>query len=1037
MIVDNPIVHHTVALGKSLYTHGANIVTVAPGTKRPIASWKQFTVTRQKEQDIAVFLSALEHGRADRLAIVHYGGWVAIDLDARDHASNAADAPAAPDETLHAVLNALNLPPDYPWAGRSGGGRGFHVWLRCPDAPAKGGGGVAKLLPRADLPGSETIAGIEVRFGHCMTCLPHRPYRLDVQALDGPAGDIPLPAEMPFETLAARIEAFATPQQDHPRAARQPDRPDQAHKQSDAWFEEAKRRLDLAYDAERLAQVLARHLGGDVQEEHGSYRVTGHGGLIVTDRDGVTEWYNHSTRKGGGWAKALAMAFYGTAVPRGADYIAFLERAAQEVNVSLPPRPTSPAPARATDAGETLRGDVTGWAYTPITVKAPPSFPLSVFPPDAQRYAREVAASCEAAQEIVAQTMLSVIGVCLQRRVTVQARGGDWVEDTNVWTGIIAESGERKTSVFKIVLAPLTDYEQNKQPEYARRHREARAELEKKRRQLRRLEEDIRKGKAGGSAEEDWKALHIDVMAAEENIPPPKLSLFSSDITMEALVQQLRDYDGRYAILASEPRMFEALRQYSRTAAIPMTTLIEAYDNGEIKVTRARKDSVRADIGQPRVTLAIAFQPQTFVDLFRSNKNLRSGFLARFLWSLAPSLAGTRRFNAQPMNDEGKAWWRNLVIGLLDANLAGLRLTLCGHAAEMVRELNCDYDERSTSGGDLYRIKDWAARAGAHALRIACALHAMKHGKGILERPEIDAETMKAAITLVRDYFTHQARAVYDMFDSMPEAVDIGKVQAIEARLRTWDGDAFTARELYCKLRNSFHEMREFNRHLELFEMHKYIERVVSPPRRGRPSAAYRINPAIRTDAVPASPYATCQEPPDVAQEAPEAAPATLSEAVQDAPEAAPEPGGDGFFREAINAILGEDRRWGDAVDAYAHAAGLRRLEALDRIEQHIFAHAKRGIFDRCDLDGVFLATIPDGTRWFSVVDGAIASGAWTWHDGDRHGRISWTETIEYTRTLTSEADEFRDHSLEQASLADLLLIHREWRRRTGGASLP
>lgn len=1032
-MMTNTIVPQTVAFVKNLSTSGANILTIIPRSKQPVAEWKHLTTTRQDKESLTVFLAALERGRADRLAIVHYGGWVAIDLDARDHASIASNAPAIPEETLRAVLGVLGLPDDYPWAGRSGGGRGFHVWLRCPDAPRPAKGGVDTYLPRATLPGSETIAAIEVRYANHMTCFPRDAYGL----LEKP---FTLPVETSFRELKERLSAVCAP-----KALTLPLDPPRARGD---WFDEVHSALDRAYDARTLAQVFARHLGGDVQEERGAYRVTGHGGLLVTDKDGTAVWYNHTNGKGGGWAKGLALAFYGAdAVPEGKDYIAFLERAAQEVNVSLPSQTPSPAPARAREAGETARGGGTAWAYTPIKPEAPPSFPLNAFPPKAQCYAREVAASCEAAVEIVAQYMLGVTGVCMQRRVTVLAHGGR-EEDTNIWAAIIAESGERKTSALKHVVEPLDAYVVGKKSDYAQRHRKAVAELNKMKRRIKTLEEETRKGKANGDAEDELTALTIDVMDAEANLPPLELSLYSSDITMEGLVGQLDKYGGRYAILASEPRMFEALRQYSRTGAIPLTALVEAYDNGVMKVTRAGREATRANIVRPRVSLTIAFQPQTFVSLLRRNENLHSGFLARFVWSLAPSLAGRRTFNTPRVSDEAKTWWRNLVVGLLDADLDGLLLTLDDKAAEMVRELNCAYDARSAPGGEMYRIRDWAARAGTHALRIAAALHAMKHGKGILDKQEIDPETMKAAITLVRDYYTRQARAVYDMFERTPETVDGEKLRVAEAALRDWGGDTFTVRELYAKLRRYFRETNDLRVFVRKFEEHGYIRRLERiAPGRGRPSDAYEINPAIRTDAIPASPDASYQEPPEVAQDAPRTrqdapgsatetpAMATFDVAPVDAqrtvlrniaPDEAPPtaqngahamPAEDVALEAAIAAMCAEAPAWGAAVDAYARAAGLRRLEALKRIAFTLNARGLASIADEIETEAISLARLPDDTPWLRVLNNAVETGAWDWGSGC----APWTDVIALTRAIRDP--DAAATPLEHASLADLITL--------------
>jgi putative DNA primase/helicase len=108
---------------------GALPIPVARDGKQPAIRWKQYQAGAEPEAaEWQRWLGGWRSGQWDVAVINGIGGWVAIDLDAT-HPHDML-----PHALMIRLLDTLNLPTDYPWAGPSRGGDGRHVWLQVTDA---------------------------------------------------------------------------------------------------------------------------------------------------------------------------------------------------------------------------------------------------------------------------------------------------------------------------------------------------------------------------------------------------------------------------------------------------------------------------------------------------------------------------------------------------------------------------------------------------------------------------------------------------------------------------------------------------------------------------------------------------------------------------------------------------------------------------------------------------------------------------------------------------------------------------------------
>ena len=192
--------------------HGLNVLPTG-SDKRPVKvgagrlAWDQWQETRQNAEDLA----GLPWQGATGLAAVCgpvSGALVCVDFDPHEKAN--PDAPAPSSRLVQAALAGLGLPSDYGWLCRSGSGRGYHIWLRCPGLVLPDGKGKVDRPARAD------FDHIELRFTGHYVLLPGSAGNYGFVAGDlpheGPAEVTPATLLMAYDavTVASAPEVKAT-----------------------------------------------------------------------------------------------------------------------------------------------------------------------------------------------------------------------------------------------------------------------------------------------------------------------------------------------------------------------------------------------------------------------------------------------------------------------------------------------------------------------------------------------------------------------------------------------------------------------------------------------------------------------------------------------------------------------------------------------------------------------------------------------------------------------------------------------------------
>jgi hypothetical protein len=247
--------------------------------------------------------------------------------------------------------------------------------------------------------------------------------------------------------------------------------------------------------------------------------------------------------------------------------------------------------------------------------------------------------------------------------------------------------------------------------------------------------------------------------------------------------------------------------------------------------------------------------------------------LARFLYSLPPSLVGRRQAGAPPV-PEPVADRYSLELQALAASLTRPAsndptvLTVDPQAGELLLAFERDLEPRLAAGsGDLAHLAGWAAKLAGATCRLAALLHVAGHLRDGWAHP-ISTDTFAGAIRLA-DYLVEHARAVFDLMGADPRVDDARWLLEWIARTNRTQ---FSRRDAHQAARGRFRKATDLEPALRLLEEYGYLRRVDSEPSRdphgrGRPaSPRFGVNPlhpsseTTETTKTPAAPVSVVSE---------------------------------------------------------------------------------------------------------------------------------------------------------------------------------
>jgi hypothetical protein len=489
-----------------------------------------------------------------------------------------------------------------------------------------------------------------------------------------------------------------------------------------------------------------------------------------------------------------------------------------------------------------------GW-QPPIpfgVASAVPAFPVEVLPGWLGEYVAAVATATQTPSDLAGMLALAVLATVAAGAVEIEPRPG-WREPLCLFVAVGMDAGTRKSSVFTALTRPVAEFERDQATAALPGITESAV--------LRRIADQVAAhaeaaaGKAPANQQDEALAEAI-ARAAEASalVVPPVPRWLVDDATPEALAGLLATH-GRIALLSPEGDVFDQMAgRYNQQVGPNLGVYLKGHAGDLLKVDRRGRPPEYVE--RPCLTIGLAVQPEVLRGLASRPGFGGRGLLARFLYSLPPSLVGRRQPGAPPV-PPAVADRYTLELQALAASLAAPAgdngpavLVLDQAASELLLGFERELEPRLAAGsGDLAHLAGWAAKLAGATCRLAALLHLAAHLRDGWNRP-IDADTLAAAVRLA-SYLVDHARAVFDLMGTDPRVEDARWL--LEWISRTNQAQ-FTRRDAHrAAPRGRFSKATDLEPALALLGEHGWLRRVdaESPGSKGGrpPSPRFLVNP--------------------------------------------------------------------------------------------------------------------------------------------------------------------------------------------------
>lgn len=464
-------------------------------------------------------------------------------------------------------------------------------------------------------------------------------------------------------------------------------------------------------------------------------------------------------------------------------------------------------------------------------------FPVDALPKAIADYVRAVAESTQTPLDMAGALSIAVLSTCLQGKFRIRGKS-DWFEPLNTYVLVIAPPSERKSSVMKLMLKPLNDYEF----QYNCRNASLVEGSKMQKRILERRQKAIEDQMAKGKAQQE--ELDRIIQEITQFVEIKKMHLYVDDVTTEKLVSIISENNGHASLISSEGGIFDTLAGIY-TKNVNIDVMLKGYSGDPIRVDRIGRES--ECINNPTLTVLLMAQPNV-VSALLSNGTFRGrGLTARFLYCMPDSFVGSRKYYSEPIKNEIYYGYEKAIINLLEDDYTKKpeTITLSPEADRLLAAFADEIEPKLVK--EYAEIADWVGKLIGNTLRISALLCRADSYRGhdFLDVPDklmVNSEIMSNAIRIGR-YFLNHAQAAYSV---LPEDAISKQANTILTMIREKKFTRFDRRDAMRNCR-SFKTAAEIQPILDLLDDYGYIMRLPEKNKGiGRPPLPkYAVNPKV------------------------------------------------------------------------------------------------------------------------------------------------------------------------------------------------
>lgn len=478
--------------------------------------------------------------------------------------------------------------------------------------------------------------------------------------------------------------------------------------------------------------------------------------------------------------------------------------------------------------------DSGGW-NDPIPLSASagdpaPPFPVGCLPRWMQAHVLSVAAEQQVAVDLPAMLGIAALSLVNAKRYRVHVQG-EWYEPVNLYLVVALPPSAGKSPVFRRFFRVVEQHE-------AELASDATDRAERVAQQRRMIEKRMHKAEQAGDDIEAQIALD-DL----RGLPPVVIPrLLADDITVERLVDMLKEQGGRLGLVSTEGGLFDAMAgRYSDKSNLD--PYLQAWSGDTIRMDRVARGATI--VHDPLLTIGLTVQPSVIEALAAKPEFRGRGLTARFMFAIPEDFVGRRDFLNVIPGDQGAA----------DTYVARILAALRTPVPEAPETLEMDdaahqhfsqwrngLERRRTPQGDLRPMAEWTTKLESSTARLA-GLLAVADGAD-----HINAATLSRAVD-IGEYWLAHARIAHDLWgrDETAAAASI-----ILQWLREREHGEFSVRDVYRERKSRFVTPDKVVAPLELLADLGWIRPLADGPilvgKRGVPSPRFLPHPSLSVD---------------------------------------------------------------------------------------------------------------------------------------------------------------------------------------------
>ncbi len=462
-----------------------------------------------------------------------------------------------------------------------------------------------------------------------------------------------------------------------------------------------------------------------------------------------------------------------------------------------------------------------------------PIFPVESFPKEVRDYVKALAENTQTSIDMAAVVALGILAVCAGRHYQIEGNS-NYYEPLNLYVLLVAEPGERKSSIMQNMTRFLFEYEQSENERlkpYITAYKQKKANLEST---IKNLQERLGKSKNDQQLVHEIEAKQSMLEELQEVKP---LRLYADDCSSEALTTLLSENDGMMAVISAEGSIFDIIAGRYNTK-INMDVWLKGHSGDEIRVDR--KNRMTEYISNPKLTTVLAIQPSVLEEIMSNKTMTGRGLIARFLIAIPVSRIGQRIFISEAIAPEVVESFRAVLLQILTSASNDVTHTLyLSKEAQSVIESYFNENEALLSDRTC-PMREWLAKNVGAVLRIAGVLHL---ASGLDHNTLVSADTITKAVAIGR-YFRNHARYAYSVMDGDDT---VKKAEYVLAKLRCYKSQLVKRREVFRDCRGKyFKAVDDLKPTLNLLEEYGYLRQQSIPvDGTNRPSEIIHISPYI------------------------------------------------------------------------------------------------------------------------------------------------------------------------------------------------